>query len=48
MLVRFHQIYNYVEEFEVFNSNLLAKDHAGHQNDQYWSFFVEWIIKNPI
>ena len=19
-----------------------------HQNDQYWSLFVEWIIKNPI
>ena len=23
-------------------------DHHWHQNNQYWSFFVEWIIKNPI
>ena len=23
-------------------------DHPCHQNDQYWSLFVEWIIKNPI
>ena len=23
-------------------------DHPQHQNDQYWSLFVEWIIKNPI
>ena len=23
-------------------------DHQWHQNDQYWSFFVEWIIKNSI
>ena len=23
-------------------------DHPWHQNDQYWSLFVEWIIKNPI
>ena len=23
-------------------------DHPWHQNDQYWSFFVEWIMKNPI
>ena len=22
--------------------------HHWHQNDKYWSFFVEWIIKNPI
>ena len=21
-------------------------DHQWHQNDQYWSFFVEWFIKN--
>ena len=23
-------------------------DHHWHQNNQYWSFFVEWIAKNPI
>ena len=23
-------------------------DHHWHQNNQYWSFFVEWITKNPI
>ena len=23
-------------------------NHPQHQNDQYWSLFVEWIIKNPI
>ena len=23
-------------------------DHPRHQNYQYWSLFVEWIIKNPI
>ena len=23
-------------------------DHSWHQNDHYWSLFVEWIIKNPI
>ena len=23
-------------------------DDPWHQNDQYWSIFVEWIIKNPI
>jgi hypothetical protein len=23
-------------------------DHSWHQKDQYSSFFVEWIIKNPI
>ena len=23
-------------------------DHPWHQNDQYWSLFVEWIIKSPI
>ena len=23
-------------------------DHHWHQNDQYWSLFVEWIIKNPL
>ena len=23
-------------------------DHSWHQNDQYLSLFVEWIIKNPI
>ena len=23
-------------------------DHPWHQNDQSWSIFVEWIIKNPI
>ena len=23
-------------------------DHPWHQNDQYWSFVVEWIIKNRI
>ena len=23
-------------------------DHPWHQNNQYWSLFVEWIIKNPI
>ena len=23
-------------------------DHPQHQNHQYWSIFVEWIIKNPI
>ena len=23
-------------------------DHPWHQNDHYWSLFVEWIIKNPI
>ena len=22
-------------------------DHPWYQNYQYWSFFVEWIIKNP-
>jgi hypothetical protein len=22
-------------------------DDPWHQNDQYWSIFVEWIIKNP-
>ena len=22
--------------------------HHRHHNDQYWSFFVEWIFKNPI
>ena len=23
-------------------------DHPWHQNDQYWSLFVEWIIKNTL
>ena len=23
-------------------------DHHWHQNYHYWSFFVDWIIKNPI
>ena len=23
-------------------------DHPWHQNNQYWSLFVEWIIKTPI
>ena len=23
-------------------------EHSWHQNDQYWSLYVEWIIKNPI
>ena len=23
-------------------------DHPWYQNHQYWSLFVEWIIKNPI
>ena len=23
-------------------------EHLWHQNEQYWSLFVEWIIKNPI
>ena len=25
-----------------------GSDHHWHQNNQYWSFFVEWITKNQI
>ena len=29
------------------NFLILLGDHPWHQNDQYWSLFEEWIIKNP-
>ena len=33
---------------QVKNVQILMLDHPWQQNDQYFSFFVEWIIKNPI